>query len=182
MHNSFAWKMPVRQAMNGVSVWMNFFKNQGPNPKLTHTQEKCTIFDNFVNVFSRKALIGDTIRFLRFLLEMGPPFYVVIRATRRSSHFRAKAVPSFLSHVYTLSVGPVPGLSPRPPALQSSALPTELTCCSYTSIPSIMGVNMRTMLNKVTRLSDLFIKKLPLDPGFSSQDIHLMLSLKLTLN
>ena len=38
-----------------------------------------------VNVFSTKVLIGDTI-LLRLLLETGPPFYMVIRATRRSSH------------------------------------------------------------------------------------------------
>jgi len=37
---------------------------------------------------------------------------------------RAKAVPSFLSYSMTLSIGSV--LSPRPPALQPSALPTEL--------------------------------------------------------
>ena len=43
-----------------------------------------------VNLFSTKALIGDTIRFLCFLLETGPPFYMVIRATRRSSHFQGK--------------------------------------------------------------------------------------------
>ena len=37
---------------------------------------------------------------------------------------RAKAVPSFLSYFMTLSIGSV--LNPRPPALQSSALPAEL--------------------------------------------------------
>ena len=35
-----------------------------------------------VNVFSMKVLIGG--------LETGPPFYVAIRATRRSSHFQGK--------------------------------------------------------------------------------------------
>ena len=62
-----------------------------------------------VNVFSMKVLIGDTI-------FMSP---------RRDRHFtwssepceglaicRAKAVPSFLSHFKTLSVGPVPGIEP----------------------------------------------------------------------
>ena len=43
-----------------------------------------------VNVLSSKALIGDTIRFLRFLLETGPPLYMVIRARRRSSHLQGK--------------------------------------------------------------------------------------------
>ena len=51
-------------------------------------------------------------------------FYVVIRATRGSSHLQGKAIPSFLSHFKTLCVGSVPGI--EPPALQSSALPTEL--------------------------------------------------------
>ena len=47
-------------------------------------------------------------------------FYVVIRATRGSSHLQGKAIPSFLSHFKTLCVGSVPGI--EPPALQSSAL------------------------------------------------------------
>ena len=42
-----------------------------------------------VNVFSTIVLIGDTI-FLRLQLETGPPFYVVIRATRRSSHLQGQ--------------------------------------------------------------------------------------------
>ena len=72
---------------------------------------KCTALYLSVNVFSTKALIGDTI------------FYV--SNWRRDRHFtwssepreglaicRAKAVPSFLSHFKTLSVGPVPGIDP----------------------------------------------------------------------
>ena len=55
-----------------------------------------------VDVFSTKVLIRDTI-FLRFLLETGPPSYVVIRATRRSTLCGAKEVPSFLSYFKTLS-------------------------------------------------------------------------------
>ena len=51
-------------------------------------------------------------------------FYVVIRATRGSSHLQGKVIPSFLSHFKTLCVGSVLGI--EPPALQSSALPTEL--------------------------------------------------------
>ena len=54
--------------------------------------------------------------FLRLLLWTGPPFYVVIRATRGCSHLQGKGstlVPSRVSNL-------------RPPALQSSALPTEL--------------------------------------------------------
>ena len=75
-----------------------------------------------VNVFSTKVLTGDT--FLRLLLETGPPFYEVIRAKRRYSR---KEVPSFLSYFKTPSLGPAPTIDPpRPPALQSSGLPTEL--------------------------------------------------------
>ena len=63
-----------------------------------------------VNVFSTKALIGDTF-LLRLLLETGPPFYVVIRATRRSSHLQGKGS-TCISHFKTLGVGPVPGIEP----------------------------------------------------------------------
>ena len=42
-----------------------------------------------VDVFSTKVLIRDTI-FLLLQLETGPPFYVVIRATRRSTRLRDK--------------------------------------------------------------------------------------------
>ena len=45
-------------------------------------------------------------------MESGPPFYVVIRATRRSRCCSAKEVPSFLSHFKTLSIGPAPGIEP----------------------------------------------------------------------
>ena len=38
----------------------------------------------------------------------------------------AKGVPSFLSYFKALSNGPPRESNPRPPALQSSALPTEL--------------------------------------------------------
>ena len=50
-----------------------------------------------VNVFSRKVLIGDTIFTSRRL-----PFYVVIRATRGSSHLQGKGstlVPSRVSNL-----------------------------------------------------------------------------------
>ena len=42
------------------------------------------------------------------VLELGPPIYVVIRATRRSGHCKAKALPPFLIS----SIGPVP-VGPR---------------------------------------------------------------------
>ena len=42
-----------------------------------------------VYVFSTKALFGDTF-FLRLQLETGPPFYVVIWATRKSSRLQYK--------------------------------------------------------------------------------------------
>ena len=51
-----------------------------------------------VNVFSTKVLIGDTI-FLRLLMETGPPFYVVIRATRRSSRLQGKGS-TFISQLF----------------------------------------------------------------------------------
>ena len=50
---------------------------------------------------ARKYLVRTL--FLRPLLETGPPFYVVIRAARRSIRLQGKAVPSFLSYFKTLS-------------------------------------------------------------------------------
>ena len=58
---------------------------------------------------------------LRLQLETGPPFYVVIRVTRRSACCGAKGVPSFLGYFKTLSIGPAPGIEP---ATSSSAVNT----------------------------------------------------------
>ena len=46
---------------------------------------------------------------------------------------RAKAVVCILSYFKTLSIDQVLGIEPRPPALQSSALPTELVLPLLTS-------------------------------------------------
>ena len=51
-----------------------------------------------VNVFSRKVLIGDTI-FTSGLVETGPPFYVVIRATQRSTRLQGKGS-TFISQLF----------------------------------------------------------------------------------
>ena len=61
-----------------------------------------------VHVFSTKVL------FLSLLLETEPPFYVVIRAKRKSlAACRAKAVPrSLYSYFKTLSIGPAKGIEP----------------------------------------------------------------------
>ena len=64
---------------------------------------------------------------LRLLMETGPPFYVVIRATRSSSRHQGKGR-TFISQLFLrpwVLVRPRES-NPRPPALQSSALPTEL--------------------------------------------------------
>jgi len=42
----------------------------------------------------------------------GPPFYVVIRATRRSSRLQGKGSASFLSYFKTRSIDPAPGIEP----------------------------------------------------------------------
>ena len=57
---------------------------------------------------ARKYKFGTL--FLRLLLETEPPFYVAIRARRRSS--RLHGVDSiFISHIFkTLSIGPVPAI------------------------------------------------------------------------
>ena len=61
---------------------------------------------------------------LRLELETGLPFYVVIRAIRRS---RAKVVPSFLSYFQTLSIGPAPGIEP---ATSRSAVKRSNDCAN----------------------------------------------------
>ena len=61
---------------------------------------------------------------LRLQLETGLPFYVVIRAIRRS---RAKVVPSFLSYFQTLSIGPAPGIEP---ATSRSAVKRSNDCAN----------------------------------------------------
>ena len=58
-----------------------------------------------VNAFSTNLLIGTL--FLCLLLETGTTFY---RVTRGPAICREKAVPSFLRHSKTLSVGRVPGI------------------------------------------------------------------------
>ena len=78
-----------------------------------------------VNVFSTKVLIGDNI-------IMSPTGDRSRHFTRSSKPRKglatciSKAVPSFLSYFKTLSNGPSRESNPRPPALQSSALQTEL--------------------------------------------------------
>ena len=75
---------------------------------------------------ARKYLLGTL--FLRLLLEMGPPFYVVIRATRRSSCWQGKCS-TLISQLFFrpwVLVRPQ-GSNSRPRALQSNALPTLWT-------------------------------------------------------
>ena len=72
---------------------------------------------------------------LRLLMETGPPFYVVIRATRRSSRLQGKGRSrKYLQFSVILrpwvSVRPRES-NPRPPVRQSSALPTELICAAF---------------------------------------------------
>ena len=66
-----------------------------------------------VNVFSTKVLNGDTV-FLLLLMETGPPFYVVIRATERSRRLQCKGSTYLHFSVIfkTLSIGPAPGIEP----------------------------------------------------------------------
>ena len=51
----------------------------------------------YLNVFSTKVLTGDTI--FTSPTETGPPFYVVIRATRRSSCLQYKGS-TFISQLF----------------------------------------------------------------------------------
>ena len=65
-----------------------------------------------VNVLNTKALIGDTI----FTFPTGDGTFILRGYPRYARVYlaicRAKAVPSFLSHFKTLSVGPVPEIEP----------------------------------------------------------------------
>ena len=70
---------------------------------------------------STKVLIGDTI----LLMETGPPFYIVIRAARRSSRLQAKEVPLFLSCFKPLTV---PEYWSGPP--ESNQRPCSAVRCS----------------------------------------------------
>ena len=69
---------------------------------------------------AQKCYLGSL--FLRLLTETETPFFVVIRATRRSSRLQYRGVPSFLSYFKTLSTGPALGSNPRLPALQLSII------------------------------------------------------------
>ena len=80
-----------------------------------------------VNVFSTKVLIGDTI-FSASYWRQDRHFMWSSKPCEGLAACSTKRVPSFLSYFKTLSIGLAPGKSNlQPPALQSSALPTELT-------------------------------------------------------
>ena len=77
-----------------------------------------------VNEFGKTYYLRT--QFLRLVLDTGPPFYGVIRATRRSSRLKNKGS-TFISKAVRPWVLVRPRESnPRPLAAQSSALPTEL--------------------------------------------------------
>ena len=82
VYNSFAWKMPAGYEWG---ICLNKFLTKSGSKLKTDTYTKKMHY-----FFGMKALIGDTIRLLCVLLETGPPFYVVIWATWRSSHFQGK--------------------------------------------------------------------------------------------
>ena len=63
--------------------------------------------------------------FLRLLLDTGRYFTWSSKPREGLAICTAKAVPSFLRYLSTLSIGPAAGIDPRPPALQTSALPTK---------------------------------------------------------
>ena len=95
-------------------------------------------------------------------METGPPFYVVIRATRSGlAACSAKEVPSFLSHFKTLSQES----NRRPSALQSNALPTELILPRYECKKYLYNITVFSYLGSdkhhfsVSDVQDLFNKK-----------------------
>ena len=107
-------------------------------------QKKCTLFDLSVNVFSTKVLTGDNIWFLRFLLETGPPFYLVIRATRSLTACSTKEVPSFYSYFKTLSIGPAPDIEP---ATSRSAVKFSTDWANTTVVKMLLIVSISRLLH-----------------------------------
>ena len=77
--------------------------------------------------------------------------------TRTSNHLQMQRQHVLLSYFKTLSVGPVWGSNPRPPARQSGALPTELTRRreERTKLLSVRSENVSTLkrLTVDTKLS-----------------------------
>ena len=84
----------AQQCLEGVGEGKLFFFLSRQNVRKVLWGKKKALHLS-VNVFSTKVLIGDTI----FLLEKGPPFYVVIRATRRSSRLQCKGS-TFISQLF----------------------------------------------------------------------------------
>ena len=80
------------------------------------------------HVFGTKVLIGDTISNVSCWRRDG---HFTWSSEPREAICRAKVVPSFLSHVKTLSVGLVPGIEPATSrsAVRDSLIPTELILC-----------------------------------------------------
>ena len=113
----------------------------------------CTFYWS-VNVFSTKVLIGDTI--LRLLMETGPPFYVVIRATRRLAVCSAKEEPSFLSHFKTLSNGPAQGIEP---ATSRSALKRSTDWVNPATVSSSFRVGIAFLAQSQQKMTFAFWKK-----------------------
>ena len=78
-----------------------------------------------VNVFGTKVLTGDT-----FYVSYWSRDHLFTWSSEpregQAASAQCKGVPLFLSYFMTLSSGPALGIEPGPPALQSSALPTEL--------------------------------------------------------
>ena len=78
---------------------------------------------HFIWVSLYRVLIGDTI----FTSPTGDGTAILCGLPHEGlAVCRAKGVPSFLSYFKTLSIGPARKPNLQPPALQSSALPTEL--------------------------------------------------------
>ena len=88
--------------------------------------------------------------FLRPLLETGPPRYVAIRATQRSSHLqgRGSTFDSFLKYFRPWVMIRPPKLNLRPPALQYSQVlyRLSLSCCGHSALYSIHTLSYKIVL------------------------------------
>ena len=88
--------------------------------------------------------------FLRPLLETGPPRYVAIRATQRSSHLqgRGSTFDSFLKYFRPWVMVRPPKLNLRPPDLQYSQVlyRLSLSCCGHSAPYSIHTLSYKIVL------------------------------------
>ena len=112
---------PAYERSSHMEVGLNSSKSL--NKRKEERKRKYTLFECLFNVFSTKVIIRDTILTSPTgdgtAILRGHPRHAKVKPLRQHLQFSV----IFLK---TLSIGRSRESNPRPPALQSSALPTEL--------------------------------------------------------